>query len=239
MHYGTPELDTNDFYWRVREALQDRDMERWTRGEILTYANAGAEAIVNRRPDAFASGVALPFNGKPYATLDEECRVLIRVDAGSKGRPPLDDDVDPYEYKAGPSGQDSRVYPVTQVNMVTLAAVDPNWSQARGEAYVHWGHAPGDPRQLFVYPPRAKRTTALDLVVAYWSGFSSYDDYEGQLHGEFPLSMGNALFHYVMFAALSRDAEEGNAALAKAHYDLYERELETVKLTWLASISPQ
>ena len=85
MHDGTPALAPNVFLDRVMAALTDVGFERWTIHDIAAYANAGAEAIVNRRPDAFAEDVELYFGGSHDAKMDESYRVLLRVVGAAYG----------------------------------------------------------------------------------------------------------------------------------------------------------
>ena len=189
--------------------LQDPTGVRWPATELVAHLHAAQLAIAQKRPDQTAK-VAVFTPSAPGA------RHSLPIDAASL--------IDIPRNAAG------RKRAITKVDQVLLDAIARDWqSMVPAVEVLHFMYDPREPHTFLTYPPVAN-AAALEIV------YSAYPAQTPAASGpaastvtgniDLPDQWSDALRHYILFRAYSKDAEfGGNAALAKSHYDLFRAEL--------------
>lgn len=195
-------VPARDLVADVLLALQD-DGTRWTPAEVVSYLNDGQRLIVSKSPTATAQEQVLTLVAGARQSVPPEARALLEVLRNVDGRG-----------KA-----------ITQVSRRALDASAPGWASARGKAVISHFVADARTARLFdVYPPALPGVRVLALLCMEPADIPApagpaLSDVTGQvfLADEYR----EALRHYALFRAWSKDAEYGaNAAMVKAHFDL-------------------
>lgn len=186
----------------AQQLLQDESGIRWPASELIESLNAGQRDIATLRPDMMAVTAELALVAGPKQTVPAGCSKLIEVPRNTLGAA------------------------VRQVDRNLLDAVEPNWYAKPGtKAIKHFTHDPREPAVFYVYPPAALGAS-VDIVYAAMpvdvpapTG-PTFAGVTGNV--SVPDVFANALLHFVMFRALAKDAEVGNAAMSAAHYQLFK-----------------
>jgi hypothetical protein len=197
---------------QAQEVLQDTDGTRWPATELVAHLNDGQRALVEPRPEMFAITSAYALVPGPKQTVPSDCAILLEVPRNTGGRA------------------------VTPVPRATIDAVAPTWyTGTRSVTIVHYMVDAREPQVFYVFPPAASGAS-VDLVYAAWpvdvptpSG-PAYGSVSGNINVND--SFRNALLHWVLARAFTKDAEfGGNAAMASAHMQLFTGYAGTTKPT--------
>lgn len=190
----------------VQTKLQGLDGIRWPAAEIVRDLNDGQREIVSKRPELSEVTVALELVAGAKQTTPADCCKLIEIPRNTSGA-----SIRPADRKL-------------------LDALDPGWYTKPGTTKIkHVTHDEGRPNTFYVYPPAATGAS-VDVVyapfpanVAVPSG-ATYSSVTGNISVDD--SFKNALIHFCLFRAHSKDAEfGGNAGLASANYALFKAEI--------------
>lgn len=187
---------------QAHELLQDPDGIRWPATELVAHLNDGQRALVELRPEMFAVTVATALIAGPKQTVPVACAKLLEIPRNTTG---------------------SAIRPVERSQ---LDAIEPNWYTKTGVTGIkHTMVDAREPNVFYVYPPAAVGAS-VDLVYAAWpadvpspSGVTAAT-VTGNVNVDDQFK--NALLHFCLYRAYSKDAEfGGNATLAASHYQLF------------------
>lgn len=180
--------------------LQDEDNVRWPRSDLLVYFNSGQRALAQMRPDQVAEERDLELSDGWRHDIGDDVLHLLQVTNNTPGR----------------------MSAVTKIDTWVLDAVSSNWRSGRpSDVVVHYMHSLTHPSEMQVYPP-VIAGTKLRIVVA--ADPTELTD-ESQLPSV-PVRWLDALLHYVLYRAWSKDAEfAANAELAASHLQLFNAAL--------------
>jgi len=180
--------------------LQDEAHVRWTRPELLDYFNAAQRAFAEYRPDQMAQERELTLIAGWRQVLPDDALALIDIS----------------------NNANAVAKRITKTDVWVLDAVAGGWrgvGQAR--ELLHFMHDMRQPQEFLVYPPAQAGTKVRAVVamaaveVAAESGTPSV-----------PVRWMDAMRHFMLFRAWSKDAEfGGNANLAAAHLQLFHNAL--------------
>lgn len=181
----------------VKTELQDVGGVRWLEAELLAYYNEALIVTVTERPDTNAQTATFTPVAGAVQTLPATALALIDIDCNSTGKRRN----------------------ITKVDKYQLDCIEPNWQSASQKAeIIHFCYDKLMLREFFLYPP-ASTAARIELVTGDYPALAS------AVTGNLPLQdwAAPAIKCYMKFKAWSKDAETaGNAALAKAHLDLYQ-----------------
>ena len=176
--------------------LQDETFTRWTRLELLDYFNAAQRKFAEHRPDQLAQERELTLDAGWRHELPADVLLLIDIT----------------------NNANTAQKRITKTNLWVLDAVSGAWrGMAGAREVVHFMHDMRMPREFLVYPPvvagvkiRAMVEPAVvDLLDEGGTPFV-------------PAQWMDALRHFMLFRAWSKDAEfGGNANVAAAHLQLF------------------
>lgn len=180
--------------------LQDPEHVRWTRADLLDFFNAGQRAFAELRPDEMARERELTLVAGWRQRLPDDALTLIDIT----------------------NNVNARARRVTKTDLWALDAVAGTWrSTAPAQEVAHFMYDPRNPREYLVYPPAASGVK-LRAVFSH----PAVDVADEMDAPSVPARWMDALRHFVLFRAWSMDAEfSGNAAMAKAHLDLFHHAL--------------
>jgi len=187
----------------AQETLQDIAGLRWPATELVAHLNDGQRELVSLRPELFAVTAAHALVVGAKQTVPAACAELIEIPRNTGGNA------------------------LRLVDRRTLDAVEPNWYTKTGtKALKNACYDPREPGVFYVYPPAATGAS-VDLVYAAWTtdvpapGGAAYTTVTGDIDADDQFK--NALLHFCLFRAYSKDAEfGGNATLSAAHYQLFK-----------------
>ena len=186
-----------DIFNQVKTELQDPGAIRWSDPELLAYYNEALIVTVTERPDTNANTSTFSPVAGAKQTLPTGALGFIDIDCNSTGKKKN----------------------ITRVAKEQLDAVEPGWQGATSKAEViHFCYDKLTPREFLLYPP-ATTEARIELVTGDYPALAS------TVSGSLPIQdwAAPAVKSYMKFKAWSKDAEyAGNAALAKAHLDLYQ-----------------
>ena len=185
--------------------LQDVSGIRWPAPELVAHLNDGQRAIMEVRPDATALSADITLVAGHQQTLAPGVNALLGITRNTAGRQRA----------------------IRQVERSMLDAVEMNWtSGTQKPEVIHFCHDLRKPREFIVYPPVLAGTKVeavqsmypADLPTPAGPTFSSVTGLLSVAD-----TYANALLHFVLFRAWSKDAEfGGNAGLAQSHYALFK-----------------
>lgn len=180
--------------------LQEDDETRWTRQELLGYFNAGQRALAMVRPDLVAQERVVALRAGWSQELDADVLHLLAVTNNAGGRQ----------------------HPITKIEQWALDAVSADWRSLRGtDELLHYMHSLKHPRELAVYPPARAGAEVRMVVAVDPPPLTSEND-----PPSVPAQYLDALLHYVLYRAWSKDAEyAANAQLATGHLELFNQAL--------------
>lgn len=207
----------------AQTTLMDDTGTRWPATELVVYLNDGQREIVMVRPDANSTKVTHTCTAGARQSLPAEAMALIDVTNMSTGT-----------YRA-----------LTKVDRKMLDAAQRDWLGLTPSAnVVHFTYEATEPRVFFLYKPPSAGVQ-VDLVVSMYPTDVAAPTSPGKLastvSGSISLTdeWANALRAYVIFRALSKDAEYGgNSALAANHYQLFKAALGE-QLQSSAAVAPK
>jgi len=180
--------------------LQDSGHVRWARPELLDYFNAAQRAFAQARPDQLAQERELTLEGGWRQRLPADVLALIDIT----------------------NNANATARRITKTNAWVLDAVAPGWrSGAPGREVQHFMHDMRMPCEFLVYPPALAGVKVRAVVEPAVVDLANED-----LEPCVPSRWMDALRHFVLFRAWSKDAEfGGNQALAAAHMALFNTAL--------------
>lgn len=187
-----------DIFARVDDALQDSAGVRWPQSERLRYLNDGRREMAILRPDIYAQTLTFTLTSGTKQSIPASCSKLFDVqrNIGADG---------------APGGA------VSVVERGVMDAFRPGWhAEPPATSIKNFMFDERAPRSFWVYPPAVAgvRVEASASVEPADVGLMDVLAQEGVL--------AQALFYYVMYRALMKDAEyAGNAALAAQHYQAF------------------
>lgn len=196
-------MDARDLVADVSTVLQDHDLTRWTAAEIVGYLNDGQRYVVEKSPTATAAELELELVAGARQQVPTNARGLLEVLRNTEGR--------------------QRV--VSQVARSALDASAPNWWNARpGAQVMHFIADARTPKRFDVYPPvqagvKVMALLSMEPLDVPEPASNDLDAVTGPLF--LTDEYRNALRHYALFRAFSKDSEAAaNAELARAHLEL-------------------
>ncbi|MFZ2306840.1 MAG: DUF6682 family protein [Rhodoferax sp.] len=192
--------------FEVQTTLQDLDGIRWPADEIVRSLNDAQREIVSKRPETAETTVEMDLVAGAKQTTPSDCCKLIEIPRNTNG-------------------------PAIRVaDRALLDALDPGWYTKPGVKTIkHVTHEASRPNTFYAYPP-AGAGASVDLVYAPYPtdvpvpGGVTYAQVTGDIDVDDVFK--NALIHFCLFRAFSKDAEfGGNAGLAGTHYGLFKSEV--------------
>lgn len=177
--------------------LQDPEGTRWPVADLAGYLNDGQRELVVARPDETTRTFEATLVQGAEQQLPAAAMLLVDVPRNAAGR------------RTAIEKTDRRL----------LEAVQRDWqSMAGATEFVHFMHDMREPRLFLMYPP-AKAGAKVVLTCSMFPQDVPAD-------GAGPIGVAdqwaNALRHYVVFRAFSKDAEyAANATLAASHLALF------------------
>lgn len=195
-------LAVNTITGRVATQLHDTANTRWSAADLVSLVNEAQVSIIKKVPTAYTKTSTETLVAGTQQSIPTDGYELIDVVRNMTGATPGN--------------------VVRMVDMKTLDAVDPTWHTATGASPVEEFMYDLENKNVFyVNPPQPATPTEVQLVysaeppTASAGGNLILDDiYE------------NALIEFMLYRALSRDAEysgpEGKAAI---HYEQFIKEL--------------
>ncbi|MDR0273865.1 MAG: hypothetical protein LBI48_00675 [Burkholderiaceae bacterium] len=178
----------------VAVELQDAERVRWTLLELAGYVNDGQRFILTKVPTATADERTLALVAGVEQAVPKDCFALLDM----------------------PRNADDRQTAIRQVARAALDASAPGWAGGNQKnAVIHFIQDPRQPWRFDVYPPVTGGVPVVALLAV--KPVLIGEDGKGAitLRHEYI----EALRHYLLYRAWSKDAEYGaNAQLAAAHY---------------------
>lgn len=175
--------------------LNDSMGTRWPASELVAYLNEFQRECVRLRPDQTATMLTVPLVAGAKQTLPDTVATLIDIPQNVSNKP------------------------ISKVDLQLMDAAVPGWRLAQAKIdVVHFVHNLKDPRVFLVYPPALVTSSVLmeaslkpvDVTA------SSATTATGNLSVQD--DMQTAALNWVMFRALSKNAEYANQAVLAAGY---------------------
>jgi hypothetical protein len=188
------DMDATTLITAVADELQDAEHVRWTLHELAGHTNDGQRFILTKVPTATAQECTLALTEGVEQTVPKDCFALLALLRNAKGRQTA----------------------IRQVARAALDASAPGWTDgAAKRSVIHFIQDPRQQQRFDVYPPVEGGTQVVALVAVKPVAINAEGKGELTVRPEYH----EALRHYVLYRAWSKDAEYGaNAALAAAHY---------------------
>lgn len=176
--------------------LQDATHVRWTRLELLDYFNAAQRKFVELRPDQLAQERELTLDAGWRQALPTNVLTLIDIT----------------------NNANATARRITKTNLWVLDAVSGGWrSGAPAREVMHFMYDMKTPREFLVFPPVIAGVKVSAMVTPVIVDLTNESGIPFV-----PERWMDALRHFVLFRAWSKDAEfGGNQALAAAHLQLF------------------
>jgi len=197
-----------DVLARTDDMLNDVDRTRWPAAERIRYMNDALDAILIRRPAAFANRVvhdlaagtaqALPAGGVQFL----DCVRNIAANGVTPGAP------------------------IRRTDRQLLDDSDPTWHTGKPKATIkHYVFDDRAPTLFYVYPP-AIAGTKVELLQAALPAQAVETD-EPAADAALPVGREyrEAVINYVCYRAKAKDSEYANAGEAGAYYQAFEASL--------------
>jgi hypothetical protein len=184
----------------VATTLNDLTSVQWTIDELVRYFNDGQREIVVLRPDA--------------KLVQEE----IALQAGASQALPAGA-INLQDISHNTTGN---LLMVSQITRTLLDAQDPNWRAAVAQTEV-WNYCynPERPLHFDVYPPAATGAKVWASYSAYPTGIAepasgqTFEAVTGNM--DIADTYANALTHYILFRAYTKDSESGSSDVGRAN----------------------
>lgn len=181
---------------RTLKQLMDDDEVRWDKDELLSFLNAGQQAIVILKPDA---------NTVTQTIVASQTTNRNQIpNPGYKFLRALH-----YEVATVPQGV------LTEADYDTLCLTNKTWLSDTGNP-AHYIVDKLDPHSFWLYP---RPSSAIDVAIQ----FSASPVNVADIGDAITLSdiYENALFYYMMFEAHSKDTTAGRTEKARAYASLF------------------
>lgn len=180
--------------------LQDATHIRWTRIELLDYFNAAQRAFAEYRPDQLAQERVLPLVAGWRQELPADALTLIDIT----------------------NNANAMARRITKTDLRVLDAVAGAWrSQSAALEVLHFMHDMRMPQEFLVYPPVRPGVKVRAVIAA-----AVVDLPDEAATPTLDARWMDALRHFVLFRAWSKDAEfGGNQTMAAAHLELFHNAL--------------
>ena len=180
--------------------LQDKGNVRWTRADLLDFFNAAQRSFADYRPDEMAKPRELGLVAGWRQELPADALTLIDVT----------------------NNANTAQRRITKTDLWVLDSIAGAWRSSTPQREVqHFMYDIRVPREFLVYPPVVQGPKVRAVLSA-----TAVDLTDEDAEPSVPARWMDALRHFVLFRAWSVDAEfGGNAAIAKAHLDLYHNAL--------------
>jgi len=178
--------------------LNDKAGVRWPASELVAYINEFQQQCVRVRPDQTAARINHVLVAGHVQTLPDEAQYLIDV---------------PYN---------ANFSPITKVDMVLMDSFSPGWrSQSPSSVVVHFMHDLKNPRAFLVYPPAKAGVGGASVVIeAAMKPVAVTASGPAVAVGNLSVQddMATSALNWVMFRALSKNAEHANQAALAGGY---------------------
>ena len=183
----------------VARELQDAEHTRWARAELLDYFNAAQRTFAEQRPDQLAQEIDLTLTGWRHE-LAPSIHTLIDV--------------------TNNVNQASKR--ITKTDAWVLDCTVAGWrGGSAAREVLHFMHDIRNPREVLFYPP-AQPGIKVRAVVQ----LATVDLASEAAQPYVPARWMDALRHFVLYRAWSKDAEfGGNKDLAASHLSLFNNML--------------
>jgi len=167
---------------------------RWTLAELSGYVNDGQRFILTKAPDATAVERVVALAAGVEQAVPDDCFALLELLRNADGRQTA----------------------IRQVARAALDASAPGWTAGTQKiAVIHFIQDQRQPHRFDVYPPVQEGVQVVAMLALKPVPIGADGTGSITVHPEY----AEALRHYVLYRAWSKDAEYGaNAALASAHY---------------------
>jgi len=181
----------------VAREVQDETHVRWTRPELLDYFNAAQRTFAEQRPDQLVQELDLSISGWRHELAPNVHTLMDITNNGNTARKRI-----------------------TKTDLWVLDATVPGWrAQAPQREVLHFMHDIRSPREVLFYPPAVAGTVVRSVVQLAIADLTD----ESQ-DASIPERWMDALRHFVLFRAWSKDAEYGgNKELAASHLMLFNQ----------------
>lgn len=191
----------------AQELLQDPAGIRWPATELVAHLNDGQREITDKRPDLATKTAAHALVAGARQTMPADFASFVGIPRNTGGAA------------------------LRMVGLSLLDAMEPNWYSKTGVTvlkHVCYDRT-FDPREFYAYPPAALGASVDLVYAAYPADIAAptgpaYTTVSGNIG--LPDQAKNALLHWCLFRAYSKDAEfGGNAVLSGAHLQLFKASL--------------
>lgn len=170
--------------------LNDVAGGRWPASELVAHLNEFQRQCIRVRPDQSASIQTVALVSGPKQTLPDDAAYLIDIHSNAN------------------------YAPISKVDMVLMDASLPTWrTKAQSATIIHFMHDLKDPRVFWVYPPaKAGVGGAEVLIEAAMKPVDAVATGATTATGNLSVQddMSTAALNWVMFRALSKNAEHAN-----------------------------
>lgn len=201
---GGAEMQAGALIESVAQELQDAEHVRWSVAELAGYINDGQRYALSKMPAATSQQRLLQLTAGVQQQVPADCFGLLELLRNAQGRQRA----------------------ISQVARADLDASAPGWASGPlRDAVVHFVQDPRTPMRFDVYPPVREGVQVVAIVAR--------NPQSVQPSGAGPVTMREefteALRHYMLFRAWSKDAEYGaNGALASSHWGAFTEALGVV-----------
>lgn len=183
-------ITVNSLVEQAAGILQDVGSFRYTTADLIRYINDAQKRICQMRPEAYAvTGVTPLVAGVKQTVPPGGLRLL---------------DAFRNVTSAGVVGRSVRV-----IDRATLDGEDPDWQRRTGSAVEHYCYEPeNDPKVYWIFPAISANKLSVSLLE-----ISMAMDPPDVSAGQTPVvdpTFHEAILHYVVSMAISRDAEFGD-----------------------------
>lgn len=183
-------LSVNEIVETAAGILQDVGSVRYSAADLVDYINLGQRRVCQMKPEAYCETLSTTLVNGPKQNIPLSATRLLDVYRNAK------DD--------GTPGRSVRL-----IDRAVLDREDPDWHRRTGSQVEHYCYEPeNDPQTYWVFPvisPNRIGSARLDISIA--------KDPTDVVPGGYPVIdqvYHEALIHYVVATAISRDAEFGD-----------------------------
>lgn len=182
--------------------LQDIEHIRWPRKDLLEYFNAAQRTFADQRPDQMVQARELVLPAGWQHQLPGDALELLDIS----------------------NNANTAAKRITKTDAWVLDAVASGWRAMKpAREVIHFMRDMRNPREFLVYPPVLDGVTVRAVL-----SITPVDLTDEQGAPSVPARWMDALRHFVLYRAWSKDAEfGGNQAVAAAHLQLFNDALGT------------
>lgn len=170
--------------------LNDVAGDRWPASELVAHLNEFQRQCIRVRPDQSASILTIALVAGPKQALPDTAAYLIDISSNAN------------------------YAPVSKVDMALMDSILPAWrTKPQSATIIHFMHDLKDPRVFWVYPPAKDGAGGASVLIeASMKPVDAVATGATTVTGNLSVQddMGTAAFNWVMFRALSKNAEHAN-----------------------------